>query len=550
MAQVDAIKAIITADDAQFQEALKRTSFSIGKLDVDMAKIAKGVAAFGAAATAAAAAVLKLANEGIQLADQSAKTARSLGITSRELEGFRFAAQQSGISTSALDQSLKQFTIRLGDALKGTGETADAFRKLGLDAETLSRMPLEQAMGKVADALDGVTNQAERARVATQVFGRQGVEMTRMLEGGSSALNELTAESRRFGVTLTDYQIRGIEEATNAQGRLSTSLNGLKMQLGAELAPTITDMTDRMANFTAAMTNTIPVFLDFIRGILGIKKAVDQTSLVELENQLDRAQKKLQFFIDRPALRVLLSADMNQLMTDVGLLELDIEALRENMEKPFELPQISLENFIPNDEVLLEEQERIRSHFVALEEIQVDAQRRRRDLDEEYYDLKRRQEERAAENEARMRANSIASTRSNFGQAFSLLSQHSKKMFALQKAYAISDAIVSAYQGISKTLAAYPYPLSAAMAASQAALAFAQVASIKSQQFGTGGGGTGVAAAGGGAAAAAPMAPQQPQQTLTVRGIDANTLVAGADVRILAERLLDYQRDGGRVVFA
>ncbi len=63
-----------------------------------------------------------------------------------------------------------------------------------------------------------------------------------------------------------------------------------------------------------------------------------------------------------------------------------------------------------------------------------------------------------------------------------------KAMFEANKAFAISDAILSAYTGISKTLSAYPFPLSAAMAAAQAGVAFAQVRAISSQSFGSGGG--------------------------------------------------------------
>src|SRR5690606_1551651 len=68
------------------------------------------------------------------------------------------------------------------------------------------------------------------------------------------------------------------------------------------------------------------------------------------------------------------------------------------------------------------------------------------------------------------------------------VAQHNKAMFRLNQAAGISNAIISAYEGISKTLSAYPYPINIGMAAAHGVAAFAQVNAIRSQSFGSGGG--------------------------------------------------------------
>lgn len=68
-----------------------------------------------------------------------------------------------------------------------------------------------------------------------------------------------------------------------------------------------------------------------------------------------------------------------------------------------------------------------------------------------------------------------------FGQMSQLQSIKSKEMFEIGKAAAIGSAIINTYEGITKTMASYPFPISAAMAAAQAALGFAQVSQISSQ---------------------------------------------------------------------
>jgi hypothetical protein len=127
----------------------------------------------------------------------------------------------------------------------------------------------------------------------------------------------------------------------------------------------------------------------------------------------------------------------------------------------------------------------------------------------------------------------------------------SRKMFELNKAAGLANAIVNAYVGISKTLAEYPFPISAVMAAVQAAAAFAQINAIKSASFG--GGGAAPSLAGG--TPATPVSPVnsgQPQSsggTLMVQGLDPSALYTGNMVRELAARLAEHQRDGGTVKF-
>jgi hypothetical protein len=86
------------------------------------------------------------------------------------------------------------------------------------------------------------------------------------------------------------------------------------------------------------------------------------------------------------------------------------------------------------------------------------------------------------------------------------VSSNNKTMFEMNKAAGIANAIVSAYEGISRTMAKYPYPISIGMAAAQAAAAFAQVRAISSQSFNAGGGG-GAAPSLAGGTAATPVSP-------------------------------------------
>lgn len=151
-------------------------------------------------------------------------------------------------------------------------------------------------------------------------------------------------------------------------------------------------------------------------------------------------------------------------------------------------------------------------------------------------------------------------TKQNMENLVSSVATALTTIFGKSKSAAIAAAVINTLQGITKALAELPPPYSYAAAAVTAAMGAAQIAKIRStSQSGGGASPSAPSSAGAGAArasapqsgsgAAAPAAATQ-GQTLTVAGISASGFFSGDVVRDLAQKLIDYQRDGGKVVLA
>jgi hypothetical protein len=117
-----------------------------------------------------------------------------------------------------------------------------------------------------------------------------------------------------------------------------------------------------------------------------------------------------------------------------------------------------------------------------------------------------------------------------------------EKAFKIAKALSIASAIINTAQGITKALAEGTGPWRWVEAAAIAAAGALQVRQIRQTQPGGG--------AGSVSAPSAPAGGGGLNQTLTVQGATADQIFNGMDARALAEKLLAYQRDGGRIVFA
>lgn len=108
------------------------------------------------------------------------------------------------------------------------------------------------------------------------------------------------------------------------------------------------------------------------------------------------------------------------------------------------------------------------------------------------------------------------------GNMASLMDSGSKKMFKVGKIFAISQALIDTYRGISASLA-LGFPLGWVAAAATAVAGFANVAKIKNSQFGGGGGGTSSPVkpnmdSQAAAPAAAASGPQQTNVNVTLIG--------------------------------
>lgn len=129
------------------------------------------------------------------------------------------------------------------------------------------------------------------------------------------------------------------------------------------------------------------------------------------------------------------------------------------------------------------------------------------------------------------------------------VAQHNKGLFELNKAAGIATAIINTYKGVSESLAAYPMPLAAVMAAAHLAAGLAQVSSIKSQSFGS-------QSAGATSVGTAPVTTAPSNYTDTSTGtsatqapaekrpdiyinIEASAQYSGSSVRDLMERMSD-----------
>ena len=199
------------------------------------ARRARLAAAAAAAATVAAGVVM--VRSGLEAVDAQAKLAKSLETTVASVQVLERAGELAGVSMEEIEQSTLQLTRRLSMAAAGAGPAVKALKQLGLSAAELQAVPLDQRLILIHKALAEMVPAAERAAVASQLFGdRAGLVFTRI---DGAALREARDELSKYGLLISQVDAAGVERANDAISKLGLIARGLGNSLAATLAPAL-----------------------------------------------------------------------------------------------------------------------------------------------------------------------------------------------------------------------------------------------------------------------------------------------------------------------
>ena len=496
-----------------------------------------------------------LIKSSMEAADELAKTSDRIGVTTESLGGMRHAANLAGVENSTLDKSLEKLNVNLSRAAEGTGAAADSLDEMGLSAETLAMMPTDQALGEIADAMQGVELASDRARIAQDLFGKSGIELTNMLEGGSAALEDATREADELGLSMSRVDAAKIEAANDAFDKVQKILLSVGQTIAIEVAPYIEAMSNYFIDATRSAGGwgdaTVKA-LDMV--VVGVGYVIDVVQGLQFAWYATQFafSKMAEFIIEgveliaAPIVKLLSlipglgveyaavmgeiaaindnvaqqSADLLERMDEVAGAGLLSERMKTAYEGIKETAQEIAEEVAANVDERREEQvERLADHLATLENEE-------KQSGERVVKTKKKQLTDLEKFTAMSYKNQTSYVTTELEQMSRASSNNSRAMFNINKTAGIANALIGAYEGYGKSMGAYSFPLNIAMAGASLAAGLANVAAIKSVSFE--GGGSGSAPSGGTGGGGDLVAPPDEIPGMG-GGVDTDTAPSGPD---------------------
>jgi tail tape-measure protein len=204
------------------------------------AKIAAGIMA-----AAAVAAGIAMVRSGLKTIDEQAKLAASLNTTTASMQVLARAADLAGVSQGEVSQATIMMTKSLSQAAAGTGPAVKALQLLNLSAADLAKLPIDEKMSAIQDAIAKFIPSAQQAAVASQIFGsRAGLIFTRI---DSATLRQATQDVQDFGVAVSETDAAQIQRTNDALSRMGLLWRGISNQLAVAAAPALEAIANAMA---------------------------------------------------------------------------------------------------------------------------------------------------------------------------------------------------------------------------------------------------------------------------------------------------------------
>jgi len=184
-----------------------------------------------------------------KLADSLGKTATMLGVTTDQLQAWRFAAQQSGVEVEQFDKALTYFNRIIGDTKDGLEESLRPFQKLkiGLYDNNKQLKSAGVLLEEVADKIIQVGDPADRLAILSDLFGaRTGAKFMVMLKDGAKGLEKFREELTKRGGIVPEDVIRNSEKFNDAINLAKLQIRGL---IGHALKPIMPEMVKLVRKF-------------------------------------------------------------------------------------------------------------------------------------------------------------------------------------------------------------------------------------------------------------------------------------------------------------
>jgi len=251
--------------------SVARFTFKIGSLAGALTGIA-GVAGFTA-----------LIKRSLETNDALAKTSDKLGIATEKLAAMRLAAKLTGVENATLEKGLQNMVRNVSDAAQGIGEAKDALQDLGVDAARLNKLSPDEMFRDIAEGMSRIPNQADRVRIAYDIFGGRATALLNTLNLGAKGLDDIQKKTERYGTAISRIDAAKIERANDAWTLLRESFSGIITQISVQLAPFlefIANQLDNIGNTGETMAAKINrVFEQLITGAISFGVALREEVL-------------------------------------------------------------------------------------------------------------------------------------------------------------------------------------------------------------------------------------------------------------------------------
>lgn len=219
--------------------------------------------------------------EAAKAADEIMALSAQTGISTDNIQKMNYASELLDVSTETMTGSMARMIRTLGDAKKGTGESAEAFRMLRINIKDSHGQlkDSEQLFYDTIDALGKMKNETERDALAMKIFGRSAQELNPLIKAGSKSLKELGDEAERMGYVMDGDALNSLGQLDDAMQRFKNQTDAFKNSIAMVMLPVLISLFEMLNKIDPKVLATVAIIGSIaavaIMVVKGIKNVTD-----------------------------------------------------------------------------------------------------------------------------------------------------------------------------------------------------------------------------------------------------------------------------------
>jgi hypothetical protein len=173
--------------------------------------------------------------QAIEQGDALGKLAQRIGTSTEALSALTYAGKFAGVSTDDLTTAFKGLNKALLEARDPASNSASALQALGLNVQQLQAEDPAKAFEDIAQAMSGFQDGAEKAAVATQLFGKEGQKLIPLMNEGKEGLAEARKEAESLGLIVSGTTAKAMSDLNDDIQRLKNASEGAAAIIAEQL---------------------------------------------------------------------------------------------------------------------------------------------------------------------------------------------------------------------------------------------------------------------------------------------------------------------------
>jgi len=203
-----------------------RATLDSRDFNTKLTKMGQNVDAFGSGTLArlggaiggafAVGAVTRFARTQLEAADRTADLVSILGVSAEAFQALEVSALKYGGTIAQIEKGVQVLRRAQGEAIQGTKEYADSFKRLGITQDELSKLGTEDLLDRVARGFVNAENEASALADIQAILGRSGIELAGVLrEVGEDGLQTVIDKAREAGQILSNEMVQQLADINN-----------------------------------------------------------------------------------------------------------------------------------------------------------------------------------------------------------------------------------------------------------------------------------------------------------------------------------------------